>query len=273
MSKQAISKLTKEFITNFSHQDLNEPAEIEQVGNFDMGVVETEVIVDPPVTSRGERNIAKNCIILHGWNQSNGDMLRLEIAIRNLPRAAGYRFWNVSYDFRQPFPFAANNVIRALKPHGNIFSGSIIVAYSMGGVVARSMFTQGFQFGKLVTICSPHQGLAPWVPTPDAGSASLAPWSTLIWQLNNLPTDRNKRGDYYFFGTVRTEWNNKSKIIPDDGVVMIDSATGAQLPGIKQRSSIRLDYPGPHFPPHDAHSKGIDPRFVKPALDTINRLL
>ena len=261
MSKESISKLTKKFIADFSPKPLDAAEPFEQVGDFDVNAFDNDAVLKSLVSDRNVRSVtSKNCIILHGWNQVPSDMASWVRAIETLPEAKGYRFWPERYNTNKSFPDAANEVIISLRKNKNVdFSKSLVIAYSMGGIVARSMFVQGFVFGKLVTICTPHQGLAKWVPTPTFGPASIAPWSPLLSQLNNLQMDRNKRNDYYFFGITRTEWGKRNTIIPDDGVVEVASATGVNLPGVAMRSSVNLNYDAVPFPPSDPHSSGTNP--------------
>lgn len=278
MSKESISKLTKKFIADFSPKPLDAAEPFEQVGDFDVNAFDNDAVLKSSVSDRNARSVTvKHCIVLHGWNQNESNMGSWIAAIKTLPQAQGYRFWPVSYNTNIPFPDAANYVIRELRKNGNVdFKSSLVVAYSMGGIVARSMFVQGFVFRKLVTICTPHQGLAPWVPTPTYGTASIAPWSPLLSQLNNLQMDRDKRRDYHFFGITRTEWKGNpflQKMISDDGVVTIDSATGVNLPGVAKRASVNLNYSGLPFPGSDPHTSGTNPSRLGPVMTEISRLL
>jgi pimeloyl-ACP methyl ester carboxylesterase len=211
----------------------------------------------------------KNCILIHGWNSSSNDMVKLRDVAMKLPSAAGYSFWLANYDTNKPFVENAKLLKEVfLKQSGYDFNNSLVIAYSMGGVVARSMYVQGFKFKNLVTICTPNQGLAPWVPTPTPGTMSIAPWSSDLKNLNNNPTDIGKRSSYHMFGITYDDLRGHHE---DDAVVEVGSATGANL-GSVNRGKINLNY-GSGMAGTDPHSRGMDPNFLQPVLQTISKLL
>lgn len=209
----------------------------------------------------------KNCILLHGWNSSSKDMERIRLAVSQLAHAAGYKFWMPTYDTNAPFKDNASKLTALFHNTGTDFSQSLVIGYSMGGVVARSMFLYGFNFRSLVTICTPHLGLAPWIPTPTFGTMSIAPWSEDLKNLNINTIEAAKRKDYHFFGI---DYNDIRGYHADDAVVMLGSAVGANL-GNFERAHIHLTYNGLSGP--DPHSRGMDPNFLNPVLNCINRLL
>ncbi len=215
-----------------------------------------------------ESKISKQCILLHGWNSSGNDMLRIRDAIARFPKANNYRFWWVTYDTNAPFKDNAKKIIDLLNKQNQNFNDCLMVCYSMGGVVGRSMVVQGFNIKHLVTICTPHLGLAPWIPTPTSGTMSIAPWSQDLRELNNNPRDIAKRKSYYFFGITYTDIRG---VHNDDAIVEFNSAVGGAL-GTVKRVNIPLAYNG-GFAGTDPHARGMDPNYLAPMLQQINELL
>ena len=39
------------------------------------------------------------------------------------------------------------------------FDNIVVIAYSMGGLVARKFLSLGFPYTKLITLCTPHEGI------------------------------------------------------------------------------------------------------------------
>ncbi len=226
--------------------------------------VRISLLNNESVTAKGS---TKNCILIHGWNSTANDMVRLRDAVMKLP-SSGYAFWLATYDTNKPFVENAKLLKDMfLKQSGYNFDNSLVIGYSMGGVVARSMHCQGFKLKNLVTICTPNQGLAPWIPTPTAGTMSIAPWSNDLKNLNNNATDIAKRPNYYMFGITYDDARGPHN---DDTVVELKSATGESL-GAVNRGKINLNY-GSGFARTDPHSRGMDPNFLQSVLQTVSKL-
>ena len=233
-------------------------------------VLKSEVaLFQDPDFKPEDRGIQKHCILLHGWNSSGNDMLRIRDAITSLPKGGYYRYWWVTYDTNAPFKENARKIIDLFNKQNIDFSNCLLVCYSMGGVVGRSMIAQGFNVQNLVTICTPHLGLAPWVPTPTPGTMSIAPWSQDLKELNGHPRDTAKRNSYYFYGITFSDILGEH---PDDAVVEFNSAIGNVLgQGIK-RVNIPLSYHGA-LAGTDPHARGMDPNYLGPVLQQINLLM
>jgi pimeloyl-ACP methyl ester carboxylesterase len=196
-------------------------------------------------------------------------MTRIMNAVGALPNGGNYNYWRVTYNTNAPFINNAKDLINLLAKQGVNFNDCLMIGYSMGGVVSRSMIVQGFKPKALVTICTPHLGLAPWIPTPTPGTMSIAPWSNDLRNLNANPTDAAYRSKYYFFGIT---YNDIRGNHDDDAVVTYPSATANMLSGGIMRGKINLNYNG-GFAGADPHSRGMDPNFLGPMLNTISRLL
>jgi hypothetical protein len=111
-----------------------------------------------------------HCIILHGFDSSAKDMVNIEaeIALRLDPTINdSWQFHRISYDWRRKFPTGARQVhdqLKVLEFAGADFTNTIVVGYSMGGIVARQLATLGFPIRNIFTMSSPHCGVNPALP-------------------------------------------------------------------------------------------------------------
>jgi hypothetical protein len=187
-------------------------------------------------------------------------------ALQNLPSATGWNFYTSTYETHtETFIQAA----RDLYPDINgLTSPLILLGYSEGDIVARQMILMGLQVQALVTICGPNLGLGFWIPTPDAGSASLSPFSADLKGLNDSPQERAHRYSYHLFGISCSDfWGDH----PDDGVVPVPSALGIGLGPVAEQVTIHLDY-GDQIAGWDPHHRGMDPKYLQPVLDRCSQL-
>lgn len=212
-----------------------------------------------PIGGRG------SCALLHGWDATGGSMSVLSAALQKLPHAAGWNFYSPTYETHtETFVAAAHDLgpkLRALK------QPLILIGYSEGAIVARRMIAEGLQIKALLTICGPHLGLGPWMPTPDAGSASVSPFSADLKALNNSVANEQLQLYHVFAISCRDFWGEH----PDDGVVPVRSALGETLGSVAERVTIHLDY-GDRIAGWDPHLRGMDPDNLQPVLDTCSRL-
>jgi pimeloyl-ACP methyl ester carboxylesterase len=216
-----------------------------------------------PIAKEGDRG---SCVLLHGWDATGSSMSPLCAVLQKLPPAAGWNFYTPTYETHtQTFVDAARDLrpkLQALKPP------LILVGYSEGAIVARRMIADGLQVNALVTVCGPHLGLGPWMPTPDAGSASVSPFSADLKALNDSPAERPHRRSYHFFAISCTDlWGDHA----DDGVVPVQSALGMTLGAVAERVTIHLDY-GDKIAGWDPHLRGMDPGNLQPVLNTCSQL-
>lgn len=208
------------------------------------------------------------CLLLHGWDSNGSDMLPLSNALQQLPTAEGWNFYCATYETHlATFVEAAQE----LAPHvASLAQPLLIVGYSEGGIVARQLIADGLDVKALVTICSPHQGILPWIPTPDLGSASVSPFSEDLARLNASPQDIANRLNYYLFAICSVDLFGEHN---DDGVVALASALGMSLGPVALRADpIELVYPDgvAGWAPHE---QGMNPAHVGPAIATCEQLL
>ncbi len=215
------------------------------------------------VDARGEWEIA----LLHGWHSLYAPMRHLEAELRG--RVPTARLWRVSYDSHwKPFPQSAREVSARLRAAGALPERTVLVGYSMGGVVARSMVAQGFDARAVVCLCSPHLGPALHIPFGDVGSFSLQPPAGYIPQLNADPRDRARRGNYFFQSVTFRDALGEYR---HDRIVSQRSARGQGL-GVSNHANTHLTFQG-IAPGPLPHLGGMNPHHVPHALAFIEERL
>ncbi|BCM89476.1 hypothetical protein IAD21_01322 [Abditibacteriota bacterium] len=208
----------------------------------------------------GEWEIA----LLHGWHSLYAPMMRLEENLRE--RFPNARLWRVSYDSHwKVFPRSAREASARLRAAGAKPQRTILVGYSMGGVVARSMVAQGFDAHAVVCLCSPHLGPALHIPFGDVGSLSLAYSAPYLRRLNSDPHDIARREDYFFQSITFRDSTGESR---HDRIVSYRSASGRGLEGIVHRANTHIVFEGV-APGPLPHLQGMTPEKVPQALDFI----
>jgi pimeloyl-ACP methyl ester carboxylesterase len=193
--------------------------------------------------------------------------------LQRAPVAATWNFWDISYDTTwQSFPESARQISSALQKTGHDFEQTILIGYSMGGLVARQLVADGFSCSQLVTLCTPHHGPVRWMPVPTRGPRSLAHWNRHARVLDRHPRDVALREKYHFFAVT---YRDTFGVHHHDGMVAQSSALGCKLPGVKTRRTVKLKYSVPvsAFLPIDPHWRGMFPRYISPALDHIAGLM
>jgi pimeloyl-ACP methyl ester carboxylesterase len=211
---------------------------------------------------------SKHCILLHGWNSPSWYMDGIQDALQALPTAQDWNFWQVEYPthFRS-FAKSAQTIAEALSQQPHEFSRVVLVGFSMGGLVARQMVADGFACDALVTICSPHEGTARWVPPHSPGTWALSRWSPLLRALNGNTIDQAARKRYYFFAVT---YRDRLGHHEDDGIVTARSALGTGLGKVALRRKIKLNY-GNEVGRRilgSPHARGMSPRVLAPVFDT-----
>jgi pimeloyl-ACP methyl ester carboxylesterase len=208
----------------------------------------------------------RHCLILHGWASDASALMRIREYLRVAPQAADWNFWDITYDTTwQPFPQSAVQILGKLKSTGHDFSETLVIGYSMGGLVARQLVAEGLPCSNLMTLCTPHHGPVRWMPIPTRGPRSLGNWSRHTKTLNHHPRDIENRKRYHFFGITYTDtfgFHNH------DGMVSKASAMGEKLGEVATRRVMQLKYSVPisMLMPVDPHWRGMFPKYIGPAL-------
>jgi pimeloyl-ACP methyl ester carboxylesterase len=212
--------------------------------------------------AKGDHTTGKHCIVLHGWSLDASGVSEITEAVRALPQVRGRRFWDVSYDTQwTPFTTSARRIVAELQRQSDDFSDTLLIGYSMGGVVARQMIALGFPCRALITICSPHHGPAPWIPPIGRGPRSIARWSPALAALNRHPTDIAHRERYHCFAITYTDRLGHHE---HDGIVPLRSALGAGLGPVAHREKIHLKYST--VASYDPHWRGKSATYIAPVL-------
>lgn len=147
----------------------------------------------------------------------------------------GYTCVVAAYDAHQSFSRSGTNFANLFKGWSGRYdlSKTVLVGYSMGGLVARQMVAEGLPFARLYTTCTPHHGVLPYLLHNIAGqyyfnfnrgSASMAPNSRELRALNG--GDRHLHGKYYCHGinyTDATLFHNDDTITHCDHATMVGS--------------------------------------------------
>ncbi|WP_415921186.1 esterase/lipase family protein [Tateyamaria sp. SN6-1] len=202
-------------------------------------------IDDTDLTSQGSGKLA---ILLHGFNPFGRHPFTQDEA--NAGRYADYQLFFdklkqrlakqgytsvvASYDTFETFKDGGKKLARIFKGWTNYdLSKTIIVAYSMGGLVARQMVLEGMPFARLYTTCTPHGGTMPYLMNNvfgqyyfnfNRGSASMGPGSRDIRTLNR--SDQHLHHKYYCHGVNFTDFRlfqNNDTITDCDRATMVGS--------------------------------------------------
>lgn len=227
----------------------------------------------PVVPADGSEHVTKHCILIHGWASDARAMRHVREALRKLPQSAGRRFWDVTYDTAwTPFPASAKSIVRELYTREHDFSRTLLIGYSMGGLIARQMVAEGFPCDALVTLCTPHHGPLRWVPVPLRGPRSLATWSRVTAALNRHPQDIAARHKYHLFAVT---YRDRFGFHGHDGMVTQSSALGLKLGEVASRKTMHLKYSVPisAIMPFDPHWRAMFPHYIPPAIRHIGGLL
>lgn len=236
---------------------------------------ESYYLIEPPGVSfrlqepREATDSPRHCILLHGWNSPCSYMDELQNALQNLSSAQQWHFWQVEYPTHLwSFERGAKEIMRVLKETCHDFTNTIFIGYSMGGIVARRMVADGFPCQSLISICSPHQGLARWIMPHSPGTWSLSRWSQSLRQLNNNQRDKDLRSRYHFYAIT---YHDRFGYHPHDGIVTQNSALGKNLASVATRQTIALDYEQ-KLGGSEPHLRGMNPRYLEPLLDKCKEL-
>jgi pimeloyl-ACP methyl ester carboxylesterase len=219
------------------------------------------------------QNSSRHCLILHGWASDASALRRVREYLQNAPQAAGWNFWDITYDTTwQPFPQSAVQILDKLNATGHNFSDTLLIGYSMGGLVARQLVAEGLPCSNLISVCTPHHGPVNWMPIPTRGPRSLGNWSRHTRALDRHPRDIEHRKQYHFFGIT---YFDTFGFHNHDGMVAKESALGEKLGEVATRRDMQLKYSVPisALMPIDPHWRGMFPKFIGPALRHARKLM
>ncbi|MEM6478874.1 MAG: alpha/beta hydrolase [Pseudomonadota bacterium] len=189
----------------------------------------------------------KLAIFLHGFKPTGGrapftqeqanrgdyaDYTRFFNALKR--RLPGYACFITAYDTHQSFHISGVNIANFFKTLGDRYdlTKTIIVGYSMGGLVGRTICMHGLPFAKLYTTCTPHKGVLPYLLGNIAGqgffffnkgASSMNPWSADLRRLNN--SDGRYLSKYYCHGINYTDARPPNFWKNDDTITGCNEAT------------------------------------------------
>jgi hypothetical protein len=207
-----------------------------------------ETLISAHKSNDTEEMNNKHTILLHGWGNNIKDLVHWEKKL--LDENIGGYVWKTQYDTGKSFDTVAASFIKLFKSkesEGYVFNDVRILAYSMGGLVARKMMALGFRANLLTSVCSPHEGLMNQIPAINDGVKSLKKNSKEITAITNDPIDIKNRNKFMFRGFNYTCTGNNTSF-DDDTVVDLYSATGNGLGDLISRNTIHWNYPDKHGP-------------------------
>ena len=235
------------------------------------------------VTGDGDESTLKpgrNVLLLHGWHSTERQMSWWQSTLASRPEARGYRIWNATYDTHwKSFRRTARLLLREMHAQSTLngidWSNTILIGYSMGGIVARQMVAYGFDCRALIALCSPHEGALGWAAlrfalAGDVGASSLAGYNRVLHALNSHPRDRAFRNRYDCYAITYRDPRGEHA---HDGVVSQSSALGESLGEVAHRQTIVREYEEKPFPFTRPHLGGMNPDVMQPALNRVVPML
>jgi len=216
----------------------------------------------------------KHCVILHGWAADGDSMRLLSGALRDLEVAADRHFWIAHYDTTwTTLEASAKRLVSELQKQPHDFSQTLLIGYSMGGLVARRMIVEGFSCHDLLSLSAPHQGTAWWIPEALfgpflRGPRSLNFASRAIDRLKNHPIDQARRDSYHFLAMTYKDSLGEHN---HDGIVTKKSALGEELGELASRQTMRLEYSG--LATFDSHWRCMFPAYVPEFIEKGEELM
>ncbi len=251
-----------------------------------------------------EGSPAKNLILIHGlngdssFNESDDHMAAFYETLENEGSISDYTVWTLTYDtFLRPFDLSGRWLAEDLNTLTDYdFSNSIIVGFSMGGLIARTMLCNHFNFKYLITIDTPHHG-----PTPQLnllgiplyqgifnssilgtllvqGIPSLSSGSCSQLAILSNELDIAKRKTSYAFYGIDYRNDAQSAFDGGDWVVSNHSQMGLGLGDVRWRYTWKKTYGEPGENPDykgigKPHSVASKPELCREAINLLTLLL
>lgn len=200
-------------------------------------------------------------VLLHGWGLDAGS---LELMAAALARICPHRrIWRVTYDTNwTAWEHSASDILAELRAQNPEWHDTILVGYSMGGIVARSLVAQGFEARAVITLCSPHDGPLPYLIFP--GPRSLSRRNAMTKALLENPRDIDLRERLHCLAITYRDALGKHN---HDGLVKESSALGLHLGEVASRHTTVLEYSNTAW--YDPHWRGKDPFHLPAALEAV----
>lgn len=215
----------------------------------------------PPLEPERERG---HIVLMHGWGLDADSLSLLAAALgRVCPQR---RIWHITYDTNwTAWQTSARAILAELRSRDTNWDDTILVGYSMGGIVARSLVAQGFDARGVVTLCSPHAGPLPYLIFP--GPRSLSAHNGMMRALDRHPLDIAARSRLH---CLAIDYQDLLGPHEHDGMVNRSSALALHLGEIGSRHCTRLHYKNAAW--YDPHWRGKDPKFLPAALEAVAAL-
>ena len=125
----------------------------------------------------------KHCILLHGWGATGHDMRYWAEALAATEAGQTIHFWLPTYDTAwRTFPQSARDIKVLLERTPFNFNRTLIIGYSMGGLVARAYLCKhGIQnVAKVITLGTPHHGTRLAIFGKGMNSAQMRRYGTAL---------------------------------------------------------------------------------------------
>jgi len=200
-------------------------------------------------------------VLLHGWGLDAGS---LELLAAALGRVCPHRrIWRVTYDTNwTTWEHSAAELLGELRAQNAEWHDTILVGYSMGGIVARSMVAQGFDARAIVTMCSPHNGPLPYLLFP--GPRSLSRHNAMMRALTQNPRDIAARTKLH---CLAIKYKDALGWHAYDGLVNESSALAEHMGHVGSRHTTVLHYTNTAW--YDPHWRGKDPYYLPASLEAV----
>jgi len=197
---------------------------------------------------RANSNPTKHTVLFHGWGNNMEDLKNWKQKLID-ENIEGW-IWTSQYDTGKSFDDVGlhfYNEFRKKEQEGFVFNDVRILAYSMGGLVARKLISLGFEVNCMVSVCSPHEGLMNEIPAINDGVKSLKKNSTEILSITNNSIDIENRYKYVFTG-FKYHCTGNNTFFDNDTVVDLYSALGDNLEELSSRNALDWGYPKKNGP-------------------------
>jgi pimeloyl-ACP methyl ester carboxylesterase len=161
--------------------------------------------------------VGKPVIFIHGMNSDGSRWNKLLNELEKRGFYDNHQVWIFQYNWADLI--AVNGLDLYKKMNENGIENPIIIAHSMGGLVARSYIAQGGTVDKLITFGTPHQG----TPLADLGAKLLGSDNFSTWiQKSLMPGVADMKETSSFINELSSNQNdieNRKKYIVFASVV------------------------------------------------------